>query len=41
MFRFFESRIDPFRDHDDSMPPATLSATTGVIAGRSGPISPR
>jgi ATP-binding cassette, subfamily B, multidrug efflux pump len=24
MFRFFETRIDPFRDHDDSMPPATL-----------------
>ena len=24
MFRFFETRIDPFRDHDDSMPPASL-----------------
>ena len=24
MFRFFETRIDPFRDHDDSMPPSTL-----------------
>jgi ATP-binding cassette subfamily B multidrug efflux pump len=24
MFRFFETRIDPFRDHDDSTPPATL-----------------
>jgi ATP-binding cassette subfamily B multidrug efflux pump len=24
MFRFFETRIDPFRDHDESTPPATL-----------------
>ena len=24
MFRFFETRIDPFRDHDDHMPPANL-----------------
>jgi ATP-binding cassette subfamily B multidrug efflux pump len=24
MFRFFESRIDPFQSHVDSMPPATL-----------------
>jgi ATP-binding cassette subfamily B multidrug efflux pump len=24
MFRFFETRIDPFRDHDDSTPPANL-----------------
>src|SRR5271168_1123501 len=24
MFRFFETRIDPFRDHDDSTPPASL-----------------
>jgi ATP-binding cassette, subfamily B, multidrug efflux pump len=24
MFRFFETRIDPFRAHDDSMPPANL-----------------
>jgi len=24
MFRFFETRIDPFREHDDSTPPATL-----------------
>jgi ATP-binding cassette subfamily B multidrug efflux pump len=24
MFRFFESRIDPFRDHDEAMPPAHL-----------------
>ena len=24
MFRFFESAIDPFRDHDPSMPPANL-----------------
>src|SRR5271170_1194540 len=24
MFRFFETRIDPFRDHDDSMPPTSL-----------------
>jgi ATP-binding cassette subfamily B multidrug efflux pump len=24
MFRFFETRIDPFRDHDETMPPATL-----------------
>ena len=24
MFRFFESLIDPFRDHDESMPPQTL-----------------
>jgi ATP-binding cassette, subfamily B, multidrug efflux pump len=24
MFRFFETRIDPFRDHDDRMPPASL-----------------
>jgi ATP-binding cassette, subfamily B, multidrug efflux pump len=24
MFRFFERRIDPFRDHDQTMPPATL-----------------
>jgi ATP-binding cassette subfamily B multidrug efflux pump len=26
MFRFFESRIDPFRAHDESMPPANLIA---------------
>jgi ATP-binding cassette subfamily B multidrug efflux pump len=26
MFRYFESLIDPFRSHDDSMPPATLLA---------------
>jgi ATP-binding cassette subfamily B multidrug efflux pump len=26
MFRFFESLIDPFRDHDESMPPASLLA---------------
>ena len=25
MFRFFETRIDPFRAHDETMPPATLS----------------
>ncbi len=24
MFRFFETRIDPFREHDESMPPASL-----------------
>ena len=24
MFRFFETRIDPFRQHDDSTPPASL-----------------
>ena len=24
MFRYFESLIDPFKSHDDSMPPATL-----------------
>jgi hypothetical protein len=24
MFRFFESLIDPFRQHDESMPPANL-----------------
>jgi ATP-binding cassette, subfamily B, multidrug efflux pump len=24
MFRFFETRIDPFRAHDESMPPASL-----------------
>jgi ATP-binding cassette, subfamily B, multidrug efflux pump len=24
MFRFFEAGIDPFRDHDQSMPPASL-----------------
>ena len=24
MFRFFEAGIDPFRDHDTSMPPAGL-----------------
>jgi ATP-binding cassette subfamily B multidrug efflux pump len=24
MFRFFETRIDPFRPHDESMPPASL-----------------
>jgi ATP-binding cassette subfamily B multidrug efflux pump len=24
MFRFFESGIDPFRDHDETMPPASL-----------------
>jgi hypothetical protein len=24
MFRFFEAGIDPFRDHDPSMPPASL-----------------
>src|SRR5271170_7210434 len=24
MFRFFETRVDPFRDHDDSTPPASL-----------------
>ena len=24
MFRFFETRIDPFREHDESMPPARL-----------------
>jgi ATP-binding cassette subfamily B multidrug efflux pump len=24
MFRFFETRIDPFRDHDETVPPATL-----------------
>ncbi len=24
MFRFFETRIDPFRDHPDTMPPASL-----------------
>jgi ATP-binding cassette subfamily B multidrug efflux pump len=24
MFRLFESLIDPFRDHDESMPPASL-----------------
>ena len=24
MFRFFETRIDPFREHDESMPPANL-----------------
>src|SRR5580700_11350130 len=24
MFRFFEKRIDPFREHDESMPPASL-----------------
>jgi ATP-binding cassette, subfamily B, multidrug efflux pump len=24
MFRFFETRIDPFRPHDESMPPANL-----------------
>ncbi|MCP4380001.1 MAG: ABC transporter ATP-binding protein [Hyphomicrobiales bacterium] len=26
MFRFFEAVIDPFRPHDESMPPATLTA---------------
>ena len=29
MFRFFEALIDPFRDHDDSMPPANLIAYYG------------
>ena len=24
MFRFFESRVDPFREHDESMPPTDL-----------------
>ena len=24
MFRFFETRIDPFRAHDETMPPANL-----------------
>jgi ATP-binding cassette subfamily B multidrug efflux pump len=24
MFRFFETRIDPFREHPDTMPPASL-----------------
>ena len=24
MFRFFETRIDPFREHDESTPPASL-----------------
>ncbi|SED81121.1 ATP-binding cassette, subfamily B, multidrug efflux pump [Rhizobiales bacterium GAS188] len=24
MFRFFETRIDPFRNHDETMPPASL-----------------
>src|SRR5271165_3900666 len=24
MFRFFETRIDPFGDHDETMPPASL-----------------
>jgi ATP-binding cassette, subfamily B, multidrug efflux pump len=26
MFRFFETRIDPFQDHDEAMPPAHLLA---------------
>jgi ATP-binding cassette, subfamily B, multidrug efflux pump len=26
MFRFFETRIEPFRDHDQTMPPANLFA---------------
>ena len=29
MFRFFETAIDPFRDHDDSMPPASLMGYYG------------
>jgi hypothetical protein len=24
MFRFFETRIDPFRDHDESTPPCRV-----------------
>jgi ATP-binding cassette, subfamily B, multidrug efflux pump len=37
MFRFFETRIDPFRDHDESMPPATLAGFYGRYCRQAWP----
>jgi ATP-binding cassette, subfamily B, multidrug efflux pump len=37
MFRFFETRIDPFRPHDESMPPTTLVGFYGRYARQAWP----
>jgi ATP-binding cassette, subfamily B, multidrug efflux pump len=38
MFRFFEALIDPFRNHDDSMPPANLIGYYGRYCSQVRPL---
>ena len=38
MFRFFETRIDPFRAHPDTMPPASLIGYYGRFCRQVRPL---